>query len=121
MAKDYLAKREGWLCVVSEDTMEAEPELYRNFYPCFRIGEREYKEDYSGKYDLYQGTFAGEYIVFFENGMKRKLQLCDGGRTRTIHHEREPVPLPKVRKGIETRWSHGEWQKYLKQRGWVAA
>ena len=30
------------------------------------------------------------------------------------------VPCPKVRKGIETRWHNGEWQKMLKG-GWVRA
>jgi hypothetical protein len=32
-----------------------------------------------------------------------------------------PVPCPKVRKGIETRWHQGAWQKYLQTKGWVAA
>jgi hypothetical protein len=37
----------------------------------------------------------------------------------------EPVPCPKVRPGIETRWAsrHGVagWEKYLKTKGWVLA
>ena len=33
----------------------------------------------------------------------------------------EDVPCPKVRPGIETRWSDGKWQKYLKSKGWVTA
>ena len=32
----------------------------------------------------------------------------------------EPVPMPKVRKGIETRYRNGRWEKLLKK-GWVAA
>lgn len=32
------------------------------------------------------------------------------------------IPCPKVRKGIETRWSSkGYWEKYLKTEGWVRA
>lgn len=31
------------------------------------------------------------------------------------------IPCPKVRKGIDTRFSHGVWQKYLKSEGWVKA
>lgn len=31
-----------------------------------------------------------------------------------------PIPCPKVRKGIETRWStKGYWEKYLKSEGWT--
>ena len=30
-----------------------------------------------------------------------------------------PLPCPKVRAGVETRYRDGRWQKYLKARGWV--
>jgi hypothetical protein len=30
------------------------------------------------------------------------------------------IPAPKVRKGVEVRWSNYEWQKLLK-RGWISA
>jgi hypothetical protein len=32
-----------------------------------------------------------------------------------------PIPVPKVHKGIETRYSNGRWQKLSKRKGWVAA
>jgi hypothetical protein len=32
-----------------------------------------------------------------------------------------PLPCPKVRAGVETRYHDGRWEKYLKARGWVAA
>ncbi len=31
------------------------------------------------------------------------------------------VPPPNVRAGTETRWYRGQWQKYLKTKGWIAA
>lgn len=31
-----------------------------------------------------------------------------------------PIPCPKVRKGIETRYRHGRWEKCLRA-GWVSA
>lgn len=42
---------------------------------------------------------------------------------KAVRVETEPLPCPKVRKGIETRYHYGQWQKYLKssKRGWVTA
>ena len=33
----------------------------------------------------------------------------------------EPITCPKVKKGIETRYQSGTWQKYSKREGWVTA
>lgn len=33
----------------------------------------------------------------------------------------EPIPCPKVRKGIDTRYYCGRWEKYSKREGWIAA
>jgi hypothetical protein len=33
----------------------------------------------------------------------------------------EPIPCPQVRKGIETRYRYGKWEKYLKATGWISA
>lgn len=33
----------------------------------------------------------------------------------------EPVACPKVRKGVETRYHFGRWEKFLKADGWIAA
>lgn len=35
--------------------------------------------------------------------------------------ENIPIPCPKVRAGIETRYKNERWQKYLKSSGWVTA
>lgn len=32
-----------------------------------------------------------------------------------------PAPPPKVRRGIETRWYQGRWEKLLQTKGWVPA
>ncbi len=43
------------------------------------------------------------------------------GNTQAVRVDIEPIPRPKVRKGIETRFRNGRWEKYLKTKGWVAA
>ena len=43
----------------------------------------------------------------------------------TIHEgtviPEQPIPQPKVRKGIEARYRNGRWEKYTKAHGWTAA
>ena len=41
-------------------------------------------------------------------------------RSECDRTESEPLPCPKVRKGIETRYRNGRWEKRLKT-GWVPA
>lgn len=41
-----------------------------------------------------------------------------GGETQAAIVYSYAIPQPKVRKGIETRWYHGNWQKFTKTRGW---
>ena len=48
-------------------------------------------------------------------------RLAQGGSTKSAVEETEPVPAPKVRKGTETRWHGGRWEKYSKREGWVIA
>jgi hypothetical protein len=49
------------------------------------------------------------------------IQLVDGPKTKSIKTIEQEIPCPKVRKGIETRYRYGKWEKYLKTRGWVPA
>ena len=49
------------------------------------------------------------------------VRLVNGGRTQAIKREIEPIPCPRVRAGIETRYRSGRWEKYLKREGWVRA
>jgi hypothetical protein len=34
---------------------------------------------------------------------------------------RDPLPCPRVRAGVETRYRSGRWEKWTKRAGWVAA
>ncbi len=47
--------------------------------------------------------------------------LKDGGRTKPAFVEETPIPCPKVRAGIETRYMNGGWEKLSKRQGWVPA
>ena len=54
-------------------------------------------------------------------GPKWKVQLKDGEKTTSIETLECPIPCPKVRGGVMTRYSGGKWQKYLKAKGWCDA
>ena len=62
------------------------------------------------------------------NGYSLKFPSCGfwsdtplANDAKAVRVETEPRPCPKVRKGIETRYRYGTWQKCLKTRGWVTA
>jgi hypothetical protein len=55
--------------------------------------------------------YDAHFTVYFPNG----------GATKAEFVETSEIPCPKVRKGIETRYHNGRWEKYTKQGGWIAA
>jgi hypothetical protein len=122
--RDTLIDLDGWAVVRSPYTYSDKPEEVVNYYPTgLRTmqltrdhgipvpAELEYSRD-------------GEYAVMTGRAMysqARIIALPDRGRTQCIKQEIIPIPCPKVRKGIETRWRNSRWEKYLKSEGWVIA
>lgn len=43
------------------------------------------------------------------------------GKELSVINEELPFPCPKVKKGIETRYFYGTWQKLSKREGWIPA
>jgi hypothetical protein len=75
--------------------------------------------DFLDKEALYEG--GGTYRIRMAAYTYRTASLSEYGNTRSMAIETEPIAAPKVRKGIETRYRDGRWQKYLKSEGWVTA
>jgi len=65
------------------------------------------------------GGRDGRYGGSLRNGVRYELWIDP--RANAVKVEETPIPCPKVRKGIETRFYRGTWQKYLKAAGWTAA
>ena len=113
-----LAKWDGKWCVRAEYLCHDRPEKFIHYWPIGRVqagGFDLFKEgaelsEHSGSYSLRVAPY--EYV---------NLYLVDGGKTKSVHTAVEPVPCPRIRKGIETQWNNGRWEKYLKANGWVAA
>jgi hypothetical protein len=117
ICSDTFEERDCWLFVVSRHSLNDEPILVVAWYP-IGIPSRDYPE-VVGAEALRAGT--GEYMPDLR-GWGLRFRLAEGGQTLPEHFEKEPIPCPKTRKGIDTRYHYGQWEKYLKSRGgWVAA
>ena len=75
---------------------------------------------------LSDGRVHAKRVAPFSSGVQvglldPKTLAPSGGNAQAEFVEETPVPLPKIRKGIETRWYQGRWQKYIASKGWVSA
>ncbi len=121
-----LVAREGWLYIVDAQAQFSEPVRSVLFYP---TGLRAYDWTEGRGLPLPApvtpvGTYGGLYEYrpgLGSQGFGLQIRLSEGGNTLPAFGENEPIPCPKVKKGTETRYRHGEWQKYLRSAGWVTA
>jgi hypothetical protein len=97
-----------------------QPERITYYYPLAKCSEHDAAEWIGCDAD-YSGDPWYSYTVWRRSGIKQQFRLPDGGKTKAVAIDKEPISAPKVRHGVELRYRHGYWQKYLKQRGWVAA
>jgi hypothetical protein len=124
--KDTLVERDGLLYVRSVYPMYDEPKRQILYYPVSngygaQVRVDAYNREYLGQelsynkvgcfYELDRGSMNGAIII----------RLMNGGATQATFNELEEIACPKVRKGIETRFRNGRWEKCLKSQGWVSA
>jgi hypothetical protein len=115
--------RDGWLCVAWRSNDFELPEWSTQWFPAYQCHRSEVA-DLIGRAAEPCGTHGGTYTVRtadYPAGRYMTVRLADGGRTHSIAFETGPIPPPKVRAGIETRYRNGQWCKLLKSRGWVTA
>lgn len=116
------------LAVMCEESDWSEPVLRRWYWEIWS-GGKSAAECYALGHGLQRrrtGESNGQYVYSYDPSLppgasRTVFMLKDGGRTQAYRIDSEPIPAPKVRKGIETRWKDGHWQKYLKAEGWVRA
>ena len=117
--KTELVWKDGWLCIAQTDNGYSTPERSTLYYPIMRVGPEEAEGCYGPIPKQVRSCGDGIYY----DGVRR-YALAENGKTKPMFHESVPVPCPKVRAGIQTRWvySHGSsrWEKLLKT-GWVSA
>ena len=121
-----LADVSGQLCIKDSTTLSTEPlrithywptgiktyEFIRSYWPLEEIDVHE-SWSHNGTYRInHKGSYSHQDLY---------LPLINGNSTKSIKMDKEEIPCPKVREGIQTRYFFGTWQKYLKSKGWVPA
>ena len=116
----------GILCVsmVSDDYHEP-VRMYQNYPTELRVYDfmRNFSITSLNELLITRQESHGVFAFCIKNslcGPEWKIQLKDGGKTLSIETLKEPIPCPKTRKGINTRWNNGHWEKELKT-GWCTA
>ena len=110
-----------WLCLKYESTLTDRPVIITHYWPFQTVSP----------WDLKEGTLAGiegapahrcdvALYSWRQSDVWRHVgfRLVDGGKTLPIKTTETPLPAPKVRRGIETRYYMGWWQKYTQRYGW---
>src|ERR1017187_846501 len=120
--RDTLIDQDGWAVVRSPMVYSDKPEEIVNYYPTgLRTLELTRDHGIPVPADL-EYSRMGKYAVITGRpmyGRARIIALPQLGQTKCTSQEIIPIPCPKVRKGIETRWRNSRWEKYLKSEGWV--
>lgn len=115
-----LRRKDGKLYVVWVSTAYEGPRLFESWYDLRmgsygRIGE---EEVLPLKLMVYVSG-SGMYV----DPKGRIWGLPQGGAQLPAWTDKTDIPCPKVKADMEVRWngSKGQWEKYLKTRGWVRA
>jgi len=115
-----IVRHEGKLCVLYESVNFSEPTMTRMWWVIERTTGNPYTADRPKEGDIAQSQNSGDWRTIDPVTNRSTGSVYIDGKKQAEHVDRVPVPLPKVRKGIETRWYMGRWEKLLKN-GWVAA
>ena len=117
MHRYRLDKHGGQICVVETGNMHDKPEAVESWWPTGRPSV-DFTDDERAAAMIIKGGYGYTFRV---PGIGYWIDCPMHGDTRPVNVEILPIPRPKVRRGIETRYRDGQWQKRLKSRGWVPA
>ena len=109
-----IVRCQGKWCVRSPYNMYNEPKMSICHWPIGRTSQRINLAYYEGNKVIARHKYSGFYALKIAPYQHIDLYLVDGGKTQSIETVTEDIPCPKVRKGIETRWENGRWEKLLK-------
>ena len=114
---DTIAEHDRRLYVADAYPMYDEPIMVTSFYPT-GIPVRDYEEYVGRRADrIAPGVYQPHTPPYT---FAPRFALTQYGQTVAEFTIREPIPCPKVRKGIETRYMAGQWTKSLAT-GWIPA
>lgn len=122
MDKQTIRYRDRTWFIVSEYSISSEPKIRRLWWKITH-GERVCAlnpDEHDGN-NLHRHD-TGSYTVLSRNGYTgydRISVRCMPNAEADIVEE-EDFECPKTRKGIDTRYQYGRWEKYSKRDGWIS-
>lgn len=117
-----LSDVKGELCISMKGIDYKDPYYRVSHYPT-GVSIRNFKSDYGELKDWDVIPQGSSYAIRQKGssfGRLFTLHLKEGGKTKSVLFEKIPIPCPKVKSGIKTRWSSDKecWMKELKT-GWT--
>lgn len=119
MLTGTLRERDGMLFVVYESPLENTPKLHRFWWKVYEVRGDAWNAYRPEVGDTLRSQHDGWWHASRE-GVYTTGSVCFPQGLPATHIDEVDVPCPKVRKGIETRWYQGAWQKNS-AKGWVLA
>lgn len=109
-----LGHHEGRLCVITSEPNWAEPTLTHLYWPIENQRLDDWQE-YVGAELMHGWSDEPFYLALsptvrpYSFARSCHFTLTEGGRTKPIHIEHEPIPKPRTR--CECYWHQGHWMK----------
>ncbi len=114
-----IVKHNNVWCIQDSFPLYDKPEMVINHWP-IGIADRPIELASHEGAEVLKGGCSYEYTLRIAPYEYVRIYLKDQGQAKSIDTIIKPIPCPKVRKGIETRYRNGFWEKELKS-GWVTA
>ena len=117
--KKTIVKHKGQWCIKDGFPAYDKPEMIVHHWPIGNIRPYIDISSYEGHEVNSRQSYSGVYTLRIAAYQYVDIYLTDLGKTKSIDTITIKIQCPKVRKGIETRWYNGRWEKLLKS-GWVS-
>jgi hypothetical protein len=121
MLTGKLAERDGKLFVVYASPLDGAPKLRCLWWAVEKTRGNAYNAYRPEAGDTVRST-GDEWWTANREGVASNVGcVAFSSGKQADYIEEIDVPAPKVRKGIETRWHQGAWQRFSKRDGWIPA
>ena len=114
-----IVKHNNTWCIQDGFPAYDKPEMIIHHWP-IGICDRRIELSSYENHEVVKGNCSYVYTLRIAPYEHVRIYLKEQGKTKSIDTVIKPIPCPKVRKGIETRYKYGKWEKELKS-GWVTA
>lgn len=118
MLTGKIQERDGKLYVVYETTLENEPILKRLWWLVERTTGNPWNASRPTLGNTARPCGHGIWHTWNPENISTGYVYVDGTK-EAVFVEMLPVPCPKIRSGILTRWNSGAWEKCTKTKGWI--